>query len=813
MSHVSSLESLAKDLIYALRAMRINPAFAATAIFTLALGIGANTTIFTVVHAVLLKPLAYHEPDRLIEISGGATPVRFDEMKSHARFAHLAAFTGEETLTLVAGSAPEVLTASRVSAGFLKILGVNPLLGRGFVTEEDSPGGPPAAIISAEVWQRRFGGDSHIIGKIINLDAVSYTIIGVLPARFQFPFAGLDIWLTKPSEWPPIPPKSRPLSPFLTVFGRLNPGLSLDQANAELAVVQHQYATAHPAMLDAKPKSPVRVMPLRDKLVIGVRSLLWMLFGAVAFVLLIACANVASLLLARASARSREFAIRSALGAARHRLIAQLLVESVLLSSCGGVLGWAVALWSLRAIRNITSFELPRANEIHLDLTVLAFAVALSLVTGVLFGLWPSLGISRPDLIEVLRTRNEGHESVSGAVRASSVGRHILVIAQIALSIILLIGAALLIETVMHLRGDNPGFNPANLLTMRISLPPFRYDTDEKKNAFFGDLIQRVQSLPDVTSATAAVTLPMTAYAGTPVQDANKPPLKLNERLIAMIQIATAGYFRTLEIPLKRGRDFNERDRQGSQRVAIIDENLARRFWPAYPAGLDPIGQRLLIGGTNPQPAQIIGIVANVHQNVENSAWPESVYIAFAQNPLPFAMLAIRTEHNPVSVTTAVRKQVRALDPDQPISTVQTMEELVEAQLGQRRLLMMLLGAFAGVAVILSLVGIYGVIAYSVTQRTHELGIRRALGAQEGDILRLIVGQGFGMALAAVLIGLAGAFALTRVMSTVLFQVSATDPATFAIITVLFLFIALAASYVPARRAAKIDPSRALRSE
>ncbi len=807
------LEAVSRDLLYALRTMRRNPVFTATAVLTLALGIGANTAIFSVVHAVLLRPLEYRNPDRLVHISGGAAPIRFEEMKTSAKsFAALAAFTGQEDLTLTGGIQPEVLKGVRVSASFLRILETEPLLGRGFLPEEDSPAGPAVAMISAELWQRRFGGDPQIVGKTATLGATPYTIIGVLPARFQFPFPDLDVWLTQPSTWPAMNSKSRSLSPFLTVFGRLKPGVNLEQASAEMAVIQRQYAMGHPAMLDAKPKSPVRVTPLKDDLVANVRSILWMLFGAVGFVLLIACANVASLLLARANSRSREFAVRSALGATRTRLAGQLLAESVLLSFAGGVLGILFAGWSLRAIPSMTAFDLPRAGEIHLDWMVLGFAVALSLVTGILFGLAPSIGASRPDLIGVLRARGEAvNKGTTRRVCAGFTARGILVIGQVALSIVLLIGAALLIESVVHLRGVNPGFNPANLLTMRVSLPLLRYNTDQKKAAFFEELIRRVGLLPGVRGSTAAMTLPMTGYAGTPVQDAGKPPLKFNERLIATILIVTPEYFRTLAIPLRRGRDFTERDREGTQRVAIIDENLARRFWPAYPRGQNPIGQRLLVGGTNPQPAEIVGIVGNVNQNLENSAWPESVYVPFAQSPLPSAMLAIRTQRDPMRLTSAVREQVRTLDRDQPVSSVRTMGDLVEAELGQRRLLVTMLGSFSAAALLLALIGIYGIISYSVAQRTHEVGIRRALGAREVDILWLIVGRGFGLVLTGVAVGIGGAFALTRVMTALLFHISATDPVTFASIALLFILVALAACYVPARRATRIDPMAALR--
>jgi predicted permease len=736
-------------------------------------------------------------------------------MEAGARsFTALGAFTGQQDLTLSGGAEPEVLRGARVSATFLRILDVDPLRGRGFRPEEDAPGGPPVVMIGAEIWQRRFAGDPQIIGKAVTLDATPYLVIGVLPPRFQFPFPGVDLWLTAPSESPGVPARVRALSPVLNVFGRLKPGVTLAQANAELQVIRRRYALAHPSMLDAKPKTPLEVTPMKDNLVTGVRSMLWMLFGAVGFVLLIACANVASLLLARAASRSREMAVRAALGAARTRLIGQLLAESVLLSLSGGILGVLLAAWCLRAIPLISSFDLPRSAEIHLDGIVLGFAAALSLVTGVLFGLAPSLAASRPDLMRVLRASGDAANPANqgpGGILAGLNIRALLLVGQIALSVVLLIGAALLIESVSRLRGVQVGFNPSHLLTMRLSLPPVRYDTNQKKVSFFQELIRQVGSAPGIRSAAAGMSLPMMGYAGTPVQDAAKPLLKLNERLIATYMPVTPGYFRTLDIPLRRGREFTDQDTEDAQRVAIVDEALARRFWPEYPSGPDPVGQRLWVGGVNPKPAQIVGIAANVHQSLENSAWPETVYVCFAQNPLPSAMLAIRTDGDPLRFTSAVREQVRALDKDQGISAVRTMDDLVEEEVGQRRLLVILLGSFAGVALLLALIGIYGVIAYSVAQRTREMGIRRALGAQQSDILRLVVVQGFRLALAGVAIGLVGAYGLTRLMESLLFHVSATDPATFVGVALLFLFVALAASYIPARRATRIDPMATLR--
>jgi putative ABC transport system permease protein len=436
----------------------------------------------------------------------------------------------------------------------------------------------------------------------------------------------------------------------------------------------------------------------------------------------------------------------------------------------------------------------------------------LSAATGVLFGLAPSLSASRPDLIRVLRTGGAtGNQAASRRILAGLSLRSVLSVGQVALSIVLLIGAALLVESVARLRGVDVGFNSANLLTLRVSLPPLRYDTNQKKTEFFLELVRRTRSLPGVHAVTAAMTLPMTGYAGTPVQDAGKQELKLNERPIAKFLPVTPGYFHTLEIPLIRGRDFTEYDKEDAERVAVIDENLARHFWPEYPAGLDPIGQRLLIGGVNPKPARIVGVVANARQSLEDTAWPDSVYVSFAQNPEPFAMLAIRAAGDPLSFTRAVRAQVQALDPDQPIADVRTMADLVEEEVGQKRLLVILLGSFAAVALLLALTGIYGVIAYSVAQRTQEVGIRRALGAQQSDILRLVIGQGFVSALAGIAIGLGGALALTRLMKTLLFRVSTTDPETFVAVALLFLLAALAASYIPARRASQIDPMAALR--
>jgi putative ABC transport system permease protein len=812
MNKFGLLDSIRQDTRYALRTLLKKPAFTSTAVLTLALAIGGNTAMFTVIRAVLLKPLQYRDPDRLVSFEGGATPLRLAEMKTAAHsFTEIGAYSGPENVTLSGGAEPEVLKGIRVSADFLQIPGVEPMLGRTFRPEEDSPGGAPVALISAELWERRFGKDPQIAGKTATLETTAHTIIGVLPPHFMFPFPNLDVWMTAPTEEPLIAPKSRALSPYLTLFGRLKPGVSFGPANAEMKVIRHQYALAHASMLDAKPR-PVEITPMRDGLVANVRSMLLMLFGAVGLVLLIACANVASLLLARATSRSREFAIRSALGAARTRLVRQLLAESTVLSLAGGALGIMLAGWGLRAIPKMTAFELPRAGEVQLDWMVLGFSAALSIATGLVFGLAPSLGASRPDLMATLRASGElAGKGVPRRILAAINTRGLLVVGQIALSTVLLIGAALLVQSIGHLRHVDVGFKPANLLTVNISLPPLRYDTEQKRNAFYETLVEGVEGLPGVSSGVVTWYLPMMGHAGTPVQDATRPRLKLNERPIETIMTVTPGYFRTLEIARKRGRDFNAQDKADSQRVTIIDEGLARQLWASYPSGEDPVGKRILIGGIDPNPAEIVGVVANVQQSLEGNLWPGTVYLPFAQQAPQAAMLAIRTKGDPLRFTRAVRELVHSLDRDEPITNVRTMEDRVEAQVGQRRLLMILLESFAGVALLLALIGIYGVIAYSVSQRTQEVGIRRALGAQESDILWLVIAQGLVLMLAGLALGLGAAFALTRVATSMLFHVSATDPVTFLGVALLFLLVAIAACYIPARRAAGIDPIAALR--
>ena len=769
--------------------------FTIAAVLTLALGIGANVAIFSVVRAVLLKPLGYRNPERLVLLSGGATPVHFAEIKSGARsYSGVGSYSFEEELAFTGRGTPEVLKTDRVSANFLDVLGVPPLVGRSFTTPDST------VLISYKLWQRRFQGDVNVVGQTMNLAGTAYSICGVLPPGFEFPSAAVDVWLTDPENLPGVAAQSRALSPVLSLFGRLNPGVTLKQADAEIAVLQAAYAKGHPAMLDAKPKSPPVVTPLHEVIVKSVQLELWLLFGAVGLVLLIACANVASLLLARAAGRSTEFAVRSALGARRSHIVRQLLAESLFLSMLGGSVGALFGFVSLSVLRRVSAVDLPRAGEIRFDAGVLAFAVALSLLTGILFGLAPSVSASRVELATALRS------SQGSSVRFRL--RSVLVSSQIALSLLLLIGTTLLIETIVRLRAEPLGFDSQNVLTARIALPP-----DGNAARFFEDLVDRLSSSPGVEHASASLTLPMMSFPGTPVQKANEVPLPLNQRPIAAIFIVTPDYFQTLRIPLERGRIFTEHDREGQQRVAIIDENLARHFWPDYPEGENPIGQRVLVGGVNKAPAEIIGIVGNAHQNLENLAWNRSVYVAFAQSAPPSAMVAIRVKNNPTSYAPVLRRAVEGLSPSLPVSDVEPMQGLIDSELGPRRLLMQVLASFACSALALAFVGIYGVVSYSVTQRTRELGIRRALGAAEGTILQMIIRQAFRLALAGIVVGLVTAYATTRVMKSYLFHTSATDPVAFIGVSVLFIVVAMGAAFAPALRAAHIDPLRALRYE
>ena len=802
------------------RLLAKSPGFTLVALLALALGIGGNTAMFSMIYAVVLKPLEYHDPDRLLSVLFSFpsrpgmisfTPVRLEEMRAAHSIAELGSFLiGGQNFAFSGGAEPEGLKGYRVSANFLDILGVRPVLGRGFLPEEDYPGSRPVVLISSELWRRRFAGNPQAVGKTVALDDTAYTVVGVMPSHFEFPAPGIDVWVPRPSAVPGVPPQFWPSIPAQIGFARLKPGATLEQARAELNVLSHGYVQAHKGMIDADPSSTVQLRTLQDRLTADVRPTLWMLFGAVAFVLLIACANVAGLLLARAASRSREFAVRAAVGASRGRMIRHLLIESVALSAAGGVLGVLLAEWGVRVVSRVNAIHVPRVDEINLNGAVLAFTLSLSIVVGILFGVIPALRASRPDLADLLRLQGAG--AAQGRPHPLGLSaRGILVTAQVALSIVLLIGAALLIESLARVRNVNPGFEPANLLTMHIALPLGRF-SPPKQRAFWEELVQSLLPLPEVRGATVTQMLPMTIHNASPIAIAEFAPVRVGERPLAFYSSVLPGYFHTLGIPLVRGRAFDDSDAPGRLRpVALINESFARRFWPRYPAGENPIGRHILLSTAQQGGVEIVGIVADVHESgLAEDTRPE-LYLPLAQLPVASADLAVRTTGDPMRLVSAVRRQVRAIDRNQPVSAIRTMEEVLDESVGRRRLIVVLLSLFAGVALLLAMLGIYGVIAYSVAQRTQEVGIRRAMGAAEGDILRWILGHGLRLTLAGVLLGIGGALALTRVIKSLLFHTTTTDPATFVGVAFLFVVVALLASYIPARRATRIDPMAALR--
>jgi putative ABC transport system permease protein len=816
-SGLPRLEFFVKDALYALRMLSKKPGFAITAILTLAIGVGGNTTMFTLIRAVVLRPLAYHDPDALVRVSmensrnlATFTPMRYRQLKALTRsFSDLGAYGLPENMMLTVGSESDQLSAARVSANVLMVLGVRPLLGRDFLEEEDTPGGNPVALISVPLWRTRFAGDPGVIGRAAVLNSQPYTIIGVMPAGFEFPVSGIDVWLPRPAEWTGIPAEARDRTASLTGIARLKPGVTVQRASAELAVLNQQYVADNTALPDAKAGATMRVERLADALVAPVRRTLWVLFGAVAFVLLIACANLASLMLARATSRSREFAIRAALGAGRGRLIMQSLTESILLALAGATLAVGLASLTLTSIIQQDAFALPRAGEIRLDVVVLAFTLIIAVLTGVLAAVGPSIRLSQPGLAQALREHGVTFNPSRGVWRRLS-SRGLLVIAQVALSIVLLIGAGLLIKSFTRLRRVDLGFQPANVLTMRITLPPARYDNGRKIATFFDDLAQRVQALPGIRYAAVARSLPTLPYQLTALQVAEQPQVAFTERPLGALQTVSGSYFQLMGIALRAGRQFTEQDFKGSRPALIVNETLARRFWPGYKRGQEPIGQHLQLGNST-FPVEIVGIVGDIHEGGPAFPVVPEVYLPTLLSPPQTAYLLVRGEIDSLGLANEARAQVSAADRDLAGSTVKALNELIESAIGRQRLTVLLLGAFAGVALLLAAIGLYGVIAYAVAQRTAEISIRRALGAQTQDILRLMIGQGLGLTMGGVILGVGGALALTPLMRTLLFEVSGTDPGTFAAIIALLLVVAFGASYLPARRATRIDPVRALR--
>ena len=807
------ITDLLHDLRYAARLQRKNPGFTIVAVIALALGIGANTAIFSVVNTVLLRPLPYKDPERLVMVWEDAsrhgyprdTPAAgnyVDWRDQNQVFEGMAAIA-DTSFNLTGSGEPERLEGRRVSVNLFPLLGVEPQIGRVFTAAEDQPGAQRVVLLSYGLWQRRFGGDPNIAGQSLTLNGESYVVVGVMPARFQFPSSDDQAWVPIAFTQQEMANRGRH---YLEVLARLKPGVSLDQAQSEMSTIASRLQQQYPQF---NAELGAVVQPLQEHLVGDIKPALLILLGAVGLVLLIACANVANLLLARAAVRQKEIAVRVALGARRWRLIRQFLTESVLLSTVGGLVGLAIAYGGLVLLRAFIPENISQAREISMDLKVLGFTFLVSVATGVIFGLAPAIQAARFNQIETLKEGGRDAATGGGGKRL----RGLLVTAEVAISLVLLIGAGLLINSFLRLRNVDPGFRADNLLTMRIVLPKPRYEQFERRSAFYTDLVQRVQSLAGVRSAAITTNLPLYRQGNSiSISIEGQPAPPPGQERIVVTRIISPGYFDTMSIPLLRGRNVTEQDTETTPNVVVISETMARRYWP----GEDAVGKRIAAGRvTSPEDwIQVVGVVKDVRQFELNAEPKPQMYLSYRQagffEPRD---LVVKTDVDPSSLAATVRKAVWEIDKDQPVSNIQTMEEILADSIARQRFSMLLLAIFAGVALVLAGVGIYGVMSYSVAQRTHEIGIRMALGAQTGAVLKLAVGYGMKLVIAGIVIGLIAAFALTRVMATLLFGVTATDPTTFTLISVLLIAVAAVASYVPARRATRVNPIIALRYE
>ena len=800
------LETLARDFGYAIRMMRRAPGFTATVVLTLGLGIGTTTAIFSVVNAVLLRPLPYPEPHRLVHIA-----VSFSDAGS-AIFVpttdYAAWRSGSQTLSRIAGhigfeanltggTQAERVKVGAATASLFPMLGVRPALGRIFLGEEDRPGGAPVAILSHAFWKNRFGGDAAIAGRSLTLDGTLHTIVGVFPAAFRLP----DRYETDYDLWVPlaISDTGKSRRPILQTVGRLQPGASIERARAELATLMR------PARKGSR-KNLV-VAEWQEQIASGARRSLLIFLCAVGFVLLVACVNVANLLLFRAAAREKEMAVRRALGAGRARILRQLLTESVLLGLLGGVVGLGLASAGKNLLVAFIARNLPAMEPVHLDFRVLGFNLGLALVTGIAFGLAPALQASRSELNEPLKDAGRGVTDRCSRHRL----RNLLVVCEIALVMVLLSGAGLLLRSFLRLRGVDPGFQADRILTVNVALTPSKYPTPREKTAFFQQVVERVGRLAGVQAAGASTSLPLGGYSmavsGLTVE--GRPE---SERQVSFTMVSP-NYFRTVGIPMVRGRALSDSDRNGSPVVAMVNESFARAFFP----GEDCLGKRIEQGKPKAGWITIVGVVRDIHPAPEEEPAPE-MYLSYLQPESAFTMgsnmyLTVRAAGNPKALAAAVRSQIAGVDNSQPAFDISTLEERRTTHMAPRRVNMLLIGAFAGLALAIGLIGIYGVVSCSVRRRTHEIGIRMALGADQGRILGMVLVNGMKLIAAGVAIGLLASAALTRLIATELWGISATDPWTFAAVVALLSATGLAACLLPARGAARVDPTRALRDE
>ena len=813
------MDTLRNDLRYALRRLRGNPAFTAVVVLTLALGIGANSAIFSVVDTVLLKPLPYPDAGRLVtiyhdyptlklEASVSAPGFRDYRDKTHD-FESVAVETGWSANLTGIGD-PQRLRGARVSGLFFKTMGIAPALGRPITPAEDEPGRNHIVVLSDGLWHRLFGGDPHVIGRTMSLNGEPYEIAGVMPASFH------DFWTRTVELWTPLALPPQAFTPdnytneSLNVVARLRGGVTGEQAGRDMQAFAQQLKRDYPNQFP--PDWTLEVRALSTVSSGKIRPALLVLLGAVGFVLLIACANVANLLLARAAGRSREVAVRTALGATRRDLVRQLLAESVTLSLAGGALGLGLAWWSLRTLKAVNPENVPRVQDLGLNGTVLLFTIVIAVATGILFGLVPALQMSRTDLNTTLR---EGGRSGT-ADRSGQRVRRVLVVAEVALALMLLTGAGLLIRSFARLQGVDPGFDAHNVLTFTLSLPQAKYPSDTAVNAFFDAVLPRIRAVPGVRTAGAVSSVPFGGNWSTASYNVEgyMPPPNGNMPW-GDIRVVSPGYFETMKIPVRRGHVMTQQDGEGALRVAVVDEQLVRKF---LKSGEDPIGHRLWFGAPTPNDSTryitIIGVVSHAMQEGLDADPRPQLYLPYHQAGRMNGLdVAVRTAGEPTQYVAAIRRAIQSVDPDQPMSSVRDLDDMVSASLGQRRMSTVLLGTFAAIALALACIGLYGVMSYSVSQRGREMGIRMALGARNVDVIGLVLRQGMVLVLTGVVLGVVAALLLTRVMASQLYDVRATDPATFVGVAVLLTGVAFLATYLPARRATHVDPVVALREE
>ena len=808
------MEVLLTEIRYAVRSLLKHPGFTAIAVVTLALGISANTTIFSTVDALLLHPFSFPNQDRLVVVfeqnratgmmRGSVSPGNFVEWRDQNQSYEELVAIQQRAFDVSDGSTPERIPGYQVTKGFFQAIGVKPALGRTLLSEDSEPGREQVAVLKHSFWQQHFAGDSEIVGKTVNLNRKQFTIVGVMPADFNYPYNTGEMWV--PMVFTPEEKTDRG-NHYLRVIGLLKPGVSMAQAQSDLSSIAQRAQQQFPETNSGRGVNTVTII---DDAVRGARSGVPIAMGAVVLVLLIACANVANLLLVRAASRKRETALRLALGASRWRVMIQALTESALLSLAGGALGLLISIWAIDALaRGIPegfSRFIPGWSHLGINFTVLAFTFGVSMIAGLLAGLAPVWHSTRTNLNEALKAGGRGDSGAAGHNRLKSV----LVVSEVALTVVLLVGAGLLVRSFVEIQRADLGIEPENVLALQISLPRDTYKEESKRLTFYEQLLARLGASPGVVKAGAANIVPFSSTeSSSTFQIIGRPPFPNGEEPDAQVRVTTPEYFEAIGTGLRRGRFYTAQDNADATRVVLINDEFAKRFFQ----GQDPIGQRLNFGGGEKQTQQIIGVVANVtNDDLDNEVDP-TAYSPYAQNPSFTMNLVIRGTHDPAQLAAAARREVQALDSYLPVSNVKPLTQMIHERSSPKRLMAYLMGTFGVVALLLASVGIYGVMSYTVTQRTQEIGVRMALGAQALDVLKLVVRNGMTIALVGVAIGLGGAYALTRVLSSMLFKVSPTDLVTFGAVSISLIVVALIACYLPARRATKVDPLVALRHE